>query len=341
MSVRNNDKSVVPDDVGADTLATLQAARSADSPFSPANTYTTADPSNPLERRVHVSLRATLDDLSQKRGASTWAPSPSAAKRIFQQTKFTDLSGKAERHGDMKSVVLHSVQLEEAGSNFPISVGAKISGVDSNTFTLNGECFSHVLLPETTSSNPRMLQSDDVDAAYEFAKKFPGYTSDNLSTKGIVKCDERNFALVAADHPVCAAIQENAETLQTGDISMMPEGLVKIGADLYKSMAPAVKTQVASQLRVRDFSTASVSFQPTDYPSWSAARAALVKTRHATINQAAQNEIAALPTDAPAEAAQSIKKRMSLDLAKAEASVGHTPCTVNMTLRYTYNFLAE
>lgn len=341
MSVRSSDKTDAPGDVGADTLATLSAAKSADSPFSPANTYTTADAACPLERRVHVSLRATMDDLSQKRGASTWAPSPSACKRIFQQTKFTDLSGKVERHGDMKSMVLHSVDLEEAASNFPISVGAKISGVDTNTFTLNGESFSHVLLPETTSSAARTLQADDVDAAYEFARKFPGYTADNLGTKGIVDCQERNFALVAADHPVCAAIQENADSLQTGEISMMPEGLVKLSTNLYKTMAPVVRQQVASQLRVRDFSTASVAFQPTDFPSWTAARAALVKTRHATLSQAAQNEIAALPTDAPAETAGAIRKRLTLDLAKAEAAVGHTPCTVNMTLKYTYNFLAE
>ena len=38
-------------------------------------------------------------------------------------------------------------------------------------------------------------------AAYEFAKKFPGYTSDNLAEKGIHEVNARRFVLVAADHP--------------------------------------------------------------------------------------------------------------------------------------------
>lgn len=34
----------------------------------------------------------------------------------------------------------------------------------------------------------------------------------------------RNFVLIAADHPIVTAISENAERLQVGEVSMMPEG---------------------------------------------------------------------------------------------------------------------
>lgn len=341
MSVRSNSSNAVDISPGADTLATLAAANEANSPLNTANTFPTADPEHPLERRVHVSMHTTLDELASKRGAATWAPSSSALKRIFQQSKFTDLSGKADRHGDMKSIVLHSVTLEEASSNLPVSVGVKIPGVDNNTFTLTGESFSHVLPPEATSSTARVLQSDNIDAAYEFSRKFPGYTAENLATKGVVEVDDRNFALVSADHPICAAIQENAENLQTGAISMMPEGLVKISSTLYKTMSPAVKAQVSSQLRVRDFSTAAVSIQPTDYQSWTAARSALVKSRQNSVTQSSLNEIAMMPTDAPAEVIQQVKDLERSGMATEEANVGHLPMTVNMTLNYKYNFLAE
>ena len=72
----------------------------------------------------------------------------------------------------------------------------------------------------------------------------------------------RRFCLVSADHPLgtklplglrlrkiiditiplCAvsAISENAERLQMGDISMMPEGLVKISSSLYETILPMV-----------------------------------------------------------------------------------------------------
>ena len=43
-------------------------------------------------------------------------------------------------------------------------------------------------------------------SAYEFAKKFPGYTSDNLAEKGVHEVSARRFVLVAADHPLVSAI---------------------------------------------------------------------------------------------------------------------------------------
>ena len=67
----------------------------------------------------------------------------------------------------------------------------------------------------------------------------------------------------------------------------MPEGLVKIHSNLYRTMAPAVFQQVSSQLRVRDFSKANVTFAPTGAPSWSAAKTQIGKARSDMIKQGA------------------------------------------------------
>jgi len=45
---------------------------------------------------------------------------------------------------------------------------------------------------------------------------------------------------------------------------MMPEGLVKISQSLYESILPLVKTQVESQIKVRDLSRASVTLAPAE-----------------------------------------------------------------------------
>ena len=54
----------------------------------------------------------------------------------------------------------------------------------------------------------------------------------------------RRFCLVSADHPLVSAISENQDKLQMGEISMMPEGLVKISSTLFETIMPMVKTQV-------------------------------------------------------------------------------------------------
>ena len=133
-----------------------------------------------------------------------------------RQRKFTDLSGAAEAQGDLSSVVLHSLKVTHVRSSFPIgecrsvqirthtlnslahpfqlnihacivcmfaALGAKISCVDDCTYSSTGEPFSTVLLPETESNRVKELQADDTSLTYEFARKFPGYTSGNLATK--------------------------------------------------------------------------------------------------------------------------------------------------------------
>ena len=62
----------------------------------------------------------------------------------------------------------------------------------------------------------------------------------------------------------------------------MPEGLVKIGSDLYSTILPMVKAQVESQIKVRDLSAAKLSISPANHSSWAEARTDLVsenKTR--------------------------------------------------------------
>ena len=53
--------------------------------------------------------------------------------------------------------------------------------------------------------------------------------------------------MVAAGLPQPRAVR-SAEKLQMGEISMMPEGLVKISSGLYETILPMVKAQVESQM---------------------------------------------------------------------------------------------
>merc|ERR1712159_658735 len=161
------------------------------------------------------------------------------------------------------------------------------------------------------------LQADDVSLAYEFSKKFPGYTSENLAEKGVHEVSQRRFVLVSADHPIVSAISENADKLQMGEISMMPEGLVKISQSLYDSILPMVKTQVAAQIKVRDLSRCTVTASPAQFASWNEARSELM-----------------------IEAKKPLKAKLAGELA-LEHDIDHTPRELSMALTVKYNFLSK
>ena len=132
-----------------------------------------AQDNNPLTRHVVVRIQGSFHDLCLRADKAQWAPTPEAVKAILQQKKFTSLDGSVEAHGDLRSVVLHDMRVEHVKSTFPIAVGARITGVDDNTYTITGEAFSTVILPNSESSVGISLQSDDTSLSYEFARKFP------------------------------------------------------------------------------------------------------------------------------------------------------------------------
>ena len=51
---------------------------------------------------------------------------------------------------------------------------------------------------------------------------------------------------------------------------------MKISSSLYETILPMVKTQVESQIKVRDLSSTAVSIAPADYSSWHDVRTELM-----------------------------------------------------------------
>lgn len=300
--------------------------------------FSTASPDNPLRRNLVVSIRASLADLTRQKSRGTWSPSTDALKSIFQQRQFTTLSGDSDTLGDLKSVVLHEMNVESVVSTFPLSLGTNIHGVDDNTYTATGENYSMVVLPNTNTTSKRLLQSDDVSLAYEFAKKFPGYTSENLSERGVHEVSQRKFVLVAADHPIVSAISENADKLQMGEIAMMPEGLVKISQSLYENILPLVKTQVESQIKVRDFSKTAVSITPAEYSSWADARAVLIMEAKRPLQAQLEADLGGSLSD---EETREIRAKFAAKQAKIENEIDHKPMDLHLSISMAYNFLAK
>jgi hypothetical protein len=185
MSVRSEKAVAAPTNALAALDVVDQGSGASGDSLAEGNNFCVANPENPLKRNVVVSIKATLNDFCLQKTRGTWAPTQEALRSIFQQRKFTTLDGAAEPMGDLKSVVLHDMKVQHVKSTFPMSLGARITGVDDCTYSSTGEAFSSIILPNAETSRIQDLQADDVSLAYEFAKKFPGYTSSNLSEKGV------------------------------------------------------------------------------------------------------------------------------------------------------------
>tara|TARA_B100001094_G_C17637301_1_gene533321 strand:+ start:105 stop:560 length:456 start_codon:yes stop_codon:yes gene_type:complete len=113
------------------------------------------------------------------------------------------------------------------------------------------------------------------------------------------------------------------------------EGLVKISSSLYESILPYVKSQVESQIRVRDFSECNVSIHPANFNSWEEARATLSKETSRRIKAQYQAEVAANGGDA--DRLSQIEATFKAQERNAEHDLLHKPMDVHMCLDVAYN----
>lgn len=292
----------------------------------------------PITRNITATIRASLMELSQDSSAATWAPSEGALNNIFKHRRFTSLDGSAESQGDLGSVVMHDLTLQHVKSTFPVSVGANIFSVDSNTYSSSGTPYATIVPANVDRKVDNVLQKDPVSQAYGFANLYPGYTASNLETKGVHKVDMKRFVLLTADHPIVTAIHENSDRLQLGDVSWMPEGLIKVSSSLYETMLPMVKSQVASQIRVRDFSRANIHVAPAEHGSWGAVRELLVQEKMAPHDRELKMNIQ--NANGNKSLINECKANHAVLRQEVESAVDHTKHEVTFEIQTNYNFLS-
>jgi hypothetical protein len=99
-----------------------------------------------------------------------------------------------------------------------------------------------------------------------------------------------------------------------------------------------VKTQVESQIKVRDFSRATVSIIPAEFASWADARAELITEAKRPLKAQLEAEMAAAPNDA-----ESRKVRHAFDQRERaiEHEIDHKPLEMHLSLGVSYNFLTK
>ena len=99
-----------------------------------------------------------------------------------------------------------------------------------------------------------------------------------------------------------------------------------------------VLAEVESQIKVRDFSSASVSLQPAEFSSWNDARSELMVEVKRPLKMQLAAELSAASSDK--ERAEITAEFAAREKSK-EHQIDHTPMDVHLTLEMSYNFLSR
>jgi hypothetical protein len=98
------------------------------------------------------------------------------------------------------------------------------------------------------------------------------------------------------------------------------------------------RTQVESQIKVRDFSKAQVALQPAEYASWADARSEMMIELKKPLKAQLQAELAAAGDDA---AREEITAAFAAREKAIEHDLDHKPRDLHMEIAVSYNFLSK
>jgi hypothetical protein len=121
-------------------------------------------------------------------------------------------------------------------------------------------------------------------------------------------------------------------------LTLCPALVFTVSQTLYESILPLVKTQVDSQIKVRDFSRAQVSIQPAEFGSWSEARNELMVEAKRPLKAQMSAEVSNAGSEAEATA---IRAKYEAAEAAIEHDIDHKPLEMHMSLAVAYNFLSK
>ena len=108
----------------------------------------------------------------------------------------------------------------------------------------------------------------------------------------------------------------------------------RIGQDLYNAVMPIVTQQVASQIRVRDFSATKVAISPSEHTSWSDARNELVSEAKSAMRAELETSLSAASGEGEIE---KLRKDFATKEALIEHSIDSEMHTFSMQMKVTYN----
>tara|TARA_B110001452_G_C15157331_1_gene402611 strand:+ start:741 stop:1061 length:321 start_codon:yes stop_codon:yes gene_type:complete len=99
-----------------------------------------------------------------------------------------------------------------------------------------------------------------------------------------------------------------------------------------------VKTQVESQIKVRDLSNLAVSIAPADFGSWHDVRTELMSEAKAGLKARVEAELAAAADD---DELKTLRDRFSAEERSLEHQIDHQVHSFSAALVVEYNFLSK
>jgi len=228
---------------------------------------------NLISREFVMEWSNSLAGMHTSPETATWSVDDSMQAIFQSRTRYS--SNAAERvdvrQGDLSKVCLVGMKITKVDSSFPCNLALCIAGARGNCYSNSGEQFAAHIAPNEKNhlmNKVVVTTSPFVNSAY--MQMYPGMTSKNLRTEGIMKVPGENYCFVDQHHPIVEMINENSEVLQIdmADAQLIDGRWLKVSQSVADRCLDNLETQLTDYLPVTDLTQFAATIHRMHGAEW-------------------------------------------------------------------------
>jgi len=175
-------------------------------------------------------------------------------------------------HNQLRTAVIHEVQVLQDSSTFPVGLGVHVNCVPSHEMTDLGERYTYTVLPKGFSSTPQTIYQCDVgyEDGVQWRKHFGKWNSNNLETEGVLNVENNPWVFVHQDHPVISLLRHNSGIIgcQIDDQPKIDEQYFKVTRQVLAACCSTLRASVLNKVTSNDLSLFQVQIKRLNSEHW-------------------------------------------------------------------------
>lgn len=224
-----------------------------------------------LTRTICVNITGSLSNFALAGAqAAVWKPMESKQAQIFGC-----LGKDADAHlatNQLRTALIHEVNLLEHKSDFPVTLGVKINCLPSHEVTDLGNEYAYTVLPNSNISTPHNIYRCDVSAenSQNWRNEYPKWNSQNLEHEGVLDVANNPYVFVHQDHPIIALLRSNSALIgcNIDEQPMIDEQWYKVTRQVLMACCQTLRNKVLSKIASNDLNTLQVQLERVNSDAW-------------------------------------------------------------------------
>lgn len=235
------------------------------------STTTENQTGNIITRTINVNITGSLANFAMAGPMSAvWKPVDGKQSKVFGA--LGDNMDAQLATNQLRTALIHEVNLLEHKSSFPIGLGVKINCIPAAEYTDLGQSYAYTVLPMGVNTSCQGVYKCDASATstQNWRNEYPKWNNTNLEKEGVMEVANCPYVFVSQEHPIIALLRSNSSLIGC-DIDEQPRidnEWFKVTRQVLAACCQTLRTKVLSKISTNDMNTMQIQLERLYADGW-------------------------------------------------------------------------